>query len=885
MVADRRFSIADLDPEAYALAEKAARAAGIGIEEWITRAIVRKMSAIAQTPQKPQAPAKASPSAQPHADMPSDTRLDAHSAPVERSTSTPSIGNVSPAGTSAPLVAEGLVAGATTEPLSEKVLLAALNAVSGSESGASPFPARHSQATPMAAPEIDPTQRHAIQERDTDLALPSGLQSAPPHDLAELKRVLERLGAHNAGPSAVTAPAPSEQPSRPPFHDTSSPSHAAMPQAPSPETLRARLPASGPRVQGPALAATVTRLSGVNIKAQTAPASADPPSAETANVNMTPMKSVAAPSLSPREPSESENAAPTTQGARGQSLREDDPLELDEPITEAEAKLLEEDSGDPWQETAASKEKSDDDRGSARAGRLRAIAALILIAAGSAAAVYYWPNIDAATGVDKFVDGTVLRVERTLETAKWRAIIAIRSNTGTKAGQPVEMTVPVAHSPTEAEPNGATAAQTAANPAVASTPSAPSPASANGAADEHASDASGEVPPVPQAAPPAPDSGSPSSSTSAQPRAATAGMADSTPPQIAAVPPQASTAPAPPTTMATPQTDTVALPPSMKVKDIEALAKKGDARAQHDLGALYARGDRVPQDYSKAFYWFREAALQGVASAQYNLGVLYDRGLGVEKNPLEALLWYLSAAEQGHVAAQYNVGTAYSDGKGVPKNYTEARKWLTKAAEQGLAQASYSLGVINELGLGANADPIEAYAWYKLASRGGESDAEKRLGEVAATLSPAQIAEANKRYDAAVASIPLTPAAPADRFATPPLQHQDLPPAAPGGGSGALPSRKSTSPPAASAQPVPSRAAPAPLASTPSATVDQPSAVIADIQRSLGELGYNPGPASGRVDLQTAAAIREFQKEAGLPVDGQATPQLLHFIKQLAGKS
>ena len=70
-----------------------------------------------------------------------------------------------------------------------------------------------------------------------------------------------------------------------------------------------------------------------------------------------------------------------------------------------------------------------------------------------------------------------------------------------------------------------------------------------------------------------------------------------------------------------------------------------------------------------------------------------------------------------------------------------------------------------------------------------------------------------------------------------------------------------------------------------STNAGEASPTVLEIQRLLGQLGYNPGPASGHVDLQTAAAIREFQKEAGLPVDGQATSKLLQFIKQLSGKS
>jgi uncharacterized protein len=48
-----------------------------------------------------------------------------------------------------------------------------------------------------------------------------------------------------------------------------------------------------------------------------------------------------------------------------------------------------------------------------------------------------------------------------------------------------------------------------------------------------------------------------------------------------------------------------------------------------DLGAMYANGQGVPQDYAEAVSWFRKAADQGVAAGQYNLGVMYRDGQGV----------------------------------------------------------------------------------------------------------------------------------------------------------------------------------------------------------------------------------------------------------------
>jgi TPR repeat protein len=49
------------------------------------------------------------------------------------------------------------------------------------------------------------------------------------------------------------------------------------------------------------------------------------------------------------------------------------------------------------------------------------------------------------------------------------------------------------------------------------------------------------------------------------------------------------------------------------------LAEQGYAPAQGVLGASYAEGKGVPQDYAAAASWLRKAAEQGDAYAQYDL--------------------------------------------------------------------------------------------------------------------------------------------------------------------------------------------------------------------------------------------------------------------------
>lgn len=50
-------------------------------------------------------------------------------------------------------------------------------------------------------------------------------------------------------------------------------------------------------------------------------------------------------------------------------------------------------------------------------------------------------------------------------------------------------------------------------------------------------------------------------------------------------------------------------------------------------------------------------------------------------------------------------------------------------------------------------------------------------------------------------------------------------------------------------------------------------AAVADLQRRLAAMGYNPGPIDGRYGPRTAAAVKAFQQSAGIAIDGVAGPQ------------
>ena len=100
--------------------------------------------------------------------------------------------------------------------------------------------------------------------------------------------------------------------------------------------------------------------------------------------------------------------------------------------------------------------------------------------------------------------------------------------------------------------------------------------------------------------------------------------------------------------------------PSASVVDLQQAAQRGDPKAQDDLGCRYARGDGVPQDYSRAVQLFRLSAEQGFAWGQYHLGFAFESGAGVPQEPAEAAKLYRLAADQGNPQAQNDLAVCYT---------------------------------------------------------------------------------------------------------------------------------------------------------------------------------------------------------------------------------
>ncbi len=281
---------------------------------------------------------------------------------------------------------------------------------------------------------------------------------------------------------------------------------------------------------------------------------------------------------------------------------------------------------------------------------------------------------------------------------------------------------------------------------------------------------------------------------------------------------------------------------------LRTAAAKGDPKAQFIVGSHYLER----RDFARAAEWFEKAAKRGLAVAQYRFGTLHERGRGVPRNAKEALKWYEKAAKAGNVKAMHNLAVLLTNGQGGRTSYADAARWFLSAARHGLRDSQYNLAVLYQRGLGVLKDEEEAYKWFGIAARIGDADAARLRDSLKSRLDKATL----RRLDREIASWKPARAIKEANFIL--VNHPEW--------------RSKTETAAASAS-VPGK----------QGTSLSGPARIRRIQELLNRLGYDVGKADGKMGNRTANAIRLFQLQAGLPVNGQPGEQVLRLLERRAG--
>jgi len=200
-------------------------------------------------------------------------------------------------------------------------------------------------------------------------------------------------------------------------------------------------------------------------------------------------------------------------------------------------------------------------------------------------------------------------------------------------------------------------------------------------------------------------------------------------------------------------------------KDLLALAKKGDATAQNELGDIYLyfyggnenqtkavkwykksadskdkkglfklgkcyyHGRGVKTDYKKAFSLFFRSASRGYDEAQYHVGICHALGIGVPQDKNMAEVFFKEAASQGNPKLQCEIAKEYHYGKIVPRDYEKAFHWFQESANGDNDEAQYWLGYYFYTGICVEQDDSQALKWFSRVAD-GDGDASLLMGYI-----------------------------------------------------------------------------------------------------------------------------------------------------------
>lgn len=294
----------------------------------------------------------------------------------------------------------------------------------------------------------------------------------------------------------------------------------------------------------------------------------------------------------------------------------------------------------------------------------------------------------------------------------------------------------------------------------------------------------------------------------------------------------------PTTPPALPSATDSAQPETASPRTLEQAAENGDPDALFAMGERYKNGEGVAANYQKAAEWFERAAAAGNTLAQYNMGVMNRQGLGVPKDLTAARKWLQMAAESNHPESQKLLAEVFAqDDQGTP-DYYSAAQWFERAAAQGIVDAQFNVALMYSGGLGVEPDQVAAYRWFGIAAQNGDREAKREQTKIGTTLDEAT----RNTLDQEIAG--WKPQILWSASANPWLTISSS-----GSGNGE---------------------------DTPLTRRDQ----IMQIQQLLLSYGYDPGKPDGLPGSRTRRAIRDWQRDNNLMVDGRLTAKLLTQLKE-----
>lgn len=115
------------------------------------------------------------------------------------------------------------------------------------------------------------------------------------------------------------------------------------------------------------------------------------------------------------------------------------------------------------------------------------------------------------------------------------------------------------------------------------------------------------------------------------------------------------------------------------------LAKEDDLAALNYLGVMHYLGFGRKRDVQAARQWFEIAANKGFPGAQFNLGNIYANGEGVQQDFTKAYMWLYVANEYGHKQAEKRMSLLLRERKLFPNQAMHAKElaedFITKSEQ------------------------------------------------------------------------------------------------------------------------------------------------------------------------------------------------------------
>jgi len=188
------------------------------------------------------------------------------------------------------------------------------------------------------------------------------------------------------------------------------------------------------------------------------------------------------------------------------------------------------------------------------------------------------------------------------------------------------------------------------------------------------------------------------------------------------------------------------------VEAFEQAARKGSVGAMYELAQMYNSGLKIPQDYDRANYWWRQAANAGSVGAMVALGMNIQAEFGTKLNPAEAVDLYKRAYEKGSPSgAAYLLGLSYEKGRGVAKDSLMAIAWYERQSRTvEVCTARFRIGYLYETGSGVVKDIQRARQHYESATRADPFACWQPYERLAAIAPESQGAEAYRKKAASI---------------------------------------------------------------------------------------------------------------------------------------